>query len=64
MVTIDELHSDVTVAPGERGTAGDGEADRSVELRIEELREVVRELLLEEYERALRTGSIDRGGLG
>lgn len=56
MVTIDEVHSEVVVgdAFGKRD-----EADKPFEVRIEELREIVRELMREEFERVMRTRAID-----
>ena len=64
MVHIDEVHSEVVVdsPPGapQRGDAN----DKPAEVRVEELREIVRILLAEEFERALRTASADSGWQG
>ncbi|MCU7872815.1 MAG: hypothetical protein KZQ91_08720 [Candidatus Thiodiazotropha sp. (ex Lucinoma borealis)] len=64
MVHIDEVHSEVVIdsPPGtpQRSDANDIPA----EVRIEELREIVRVLLAEEFERALRTSSVDSGWQG
>ena len=56
MVSIDEIHSEIQL--GQSGT-GSGEQTESNEVRIEELREIVRQLLAEEYERVLRSAHCD-----
>ncbi|MCM8882048.1 MAG: hypothetical protein LC541_01770 [Candidatus Thiodiazotropha sp.] len=64
MVHIDEVHSEVVVdsVPGtlQRSDAN----DKPTEVRIEELREIVRIVLAEEFERVLRTSSVDNGWQG
>ncbi|MCU7864749.1 MAG: hypothetical protein KZQ92_12320 [Candidatus Thiodiazotropha sp. (ex Lucinoma borealis)] len=64
MVHIDEVHSEVVVdsVPGtpQRSDAN----DKPTEVRIEELREIVRIVLAEEFERVLRTSSVDSGWQG
>ncbi len=64
MVNIDEVHSEVVVdsPPGAQRRSDAG--DKPAEVKIEELREIVRALLAEEFERALRTGSVDSGWQG
>lgn len=52
MVTIDNVESEIVVDGG--GGGGDS-ADKPHEVRVEELRAVVRELLCEEFQRYLRT---------
>lgn len=51
MVTVGEFHSDVVVEPGRRR---DG-AEKTLEMRIEEIRPAVRRLIEEELERLVRT---------
>jgi hypothetical protein len=64
MVHIDEVHSEVVV-DSPPGTPQRSDAnDKPAEVRVEELREIVRILLAEEFERALRTASIDSGWQG
>jgi hypothetical protein len=53
MVTIDQVDSEVVVEPEEAST-GDV-AGMPLELRIEEIRDVVREILRDELDRHLRT---------
>ncbi len=59
MVSIDEIHSDVTVGSTESVSA-DGE-EALDEDKMDELRDIVRQLLAEEYERVLRTSLTDKG---
>lgn len=61
MVHIDEVHSEVVVEPAPGSVQRADPADKPVEVRTEELREIVRVLLAEEFERALRTASLDGG---
>jgi hypothetical protein len=51
MVTIQNVQSDVIV---ENGAQSD-DADKSFEVRLEELRDLIREVLQEEIERFIRT---------
>lgn len=53
MVSIDSVESEVVIETAP--PAGQGEADKPDEVRIEELRAIVRELLEEEYRRYWRT---------
>lgn len=54
-VIIDTVSTDVTVAPSGGGArGGGGEADAAPETQADELRAVIREILREELERALR----------
>ena len=52
MVTVDEVHSEVVVE-GEDGTSADVMSRH--EVRLEDLRAVVRDLVAEELDRHLRT---------
>ncbi len=61
MVSIDEIHSDVTVGTTSEGTSEPSEEQE--ENLIDELREVVRQLIAEEYERVNRTSVTDNGWL-
>jgi hypothetical protein len=53
-VTINEVHSDIRVDPGSP-RAMDHSPNPAPEVRIEELRAIVHELLVEELERYFRT---------
>ena len=61
MVNIDEVHSEVVVDSPAGAERRQDPADKPLEVRVEELREVVRVLLAEELERALRTAGVDGG---
>lgn len=64
MVNIDEVHSEVVVdSPPGTPRHGD-DADKPAEVRIEELRDIVRTLLAEEFERVSRTTTGDSGWQG
>jgi hypothetical protein len=64
MINIDELHSEVVVdSPSVTPRYGDY-ADKAAEVRIEELRDIIRALLAEEFERVSRTATIDSGWQG
>lgn len=54
MIRVGEVDSEVVVTGGEAAGGGGGGVGRSVEVRVEELREVVRLLLDEELERRAR----------
>jgi hypothetical protein len=51
MVTIEQIESEIVVD----GEGGGDYADKPHEVRLEELRALVRELVAEEFERFLRT---------
>jgi hypothetical protein len=53
-VTIGEVSSEFVVDPADRGSSGGGAAAPAQEVKMEELRAIVRELLVEELERYLR----------
>ncbi len=57
MVNIEQLHSEVLIEGQQDETVRVEEADKPVEVRIEELREIVRALMAEEFERMLRVNS-------
>lgn len=56
MVTVDKLHSEVVVGDAARSR---DDADKPFEVRIEELREIVRDLIREEFERVMRIEVVD-----
>ena len=60
MVSIDEIHSDVTVGSGESGSSS-GASEKPEEILIDELREVVRQLIAEEFERVNRISVTGNG---
>jgi len=54
-VTIGEVSSEFTIDPAQRsGAADSGAPAPAPEVKLEELRNIVRELLIEEMERYLR----------
>lgn len=59
-VSIDQINTEISAGPSERGSGG-GSASSAApdEVRIEELRSLIRELLVEELDRYLRL-AIDR----
>jgi hypothetical protein len=53
-VTIGEISSEFTTGDASRGQAGSSTPAPAQEVQVEELRAIVRELLVEELERYLR----------
>jgi len=64
MINIDEVHSEVVVDPPPGNPRHNDYADKPAEVRIEELRDIVRTLIAEEFERVLRTSTVDSGWHG
>ncbi len=58
-VTIGEISSEFTTGDTSRGQAGSSTQAPAQEVQVEELRAIVRELLVEELERYLRL-AVDR----
>ena len=58
-VSIGEISSEFTVSAANRPSSGGGSADPPAEVRVEELRAINRELLIEELKRYLRL-AVDR----
>ena len=61
MVNIEQLHSEVFLEGRSGETVRADDADKPIEVRIEELREIVRTLMAEEYESLLRVTTTTAG---